>query len=70
MRSASYVVNGLEKVFRAILNARHWETGLPEAFGHFLTEPVKFDSDPGPGCGALSWYLTSDNRTGRVKSSS
>ena len=26
MRSASYVVNGLEKVFRAILNARHWET--------------------------------------------
>ena len=28
MRSASYVVNGLEKVFRAILNARHWETGL------------------------------------------
>ena len=57
VRSASYVVNGLEKVFWAILNAQHWETALPEAFRHFLTEPIKFDSDRG----ALSWYLTSDN---------
>ena len=38
MTSASYMVDGLEKVLWADLNAQHWETALPEAFGHILTE--------------------------------
>lgn len=62
MRSASYLVNGLEKVLWAISNAQHWESALPEAFRYSPTEPIKFDSDPEKGCGAPSWRLTPDNR--------
>jgi len=58
MRRASYLVNGLEKVLWAALNAQQWDTALPEAFRHCLTAPIKFER----GCGALSWRLPPDNR--------
>lgn len=59
---ASYEDGGLEKVFRAILNARHWDTALLEAFKHFLTEHIKFDSDPEQGHGALCRHLMPNDR--------
>jgi hypothetical protein len=59
---ASYEDGGLEKVFRAILNAQHWDGALLEAFKHFLTEHIRFDSDPEQGHGALCRHLTPDDR--------
>lgn len=56
------MVSGREKTLRDILNARHSETALLKAFNHFLTQYIKFDSDPGRGHGALSWRLTSVDR--------
>jgi hypothetical protein len=45
-------------VFRAFLQARHWDGPLLQAFRHFLTEHIRFDSDPGQGHGALCRHLT------------
>ncbi len=59
---ASYEDGGLEKVFRAILKSQHWEGPLLQAFKHFLTEHIKFDSDPEQGHGALSRHLTPDDQ--------
>jgi len=59
---ASYEDGGLERVFRAILTARHWNGPLQRAFKHFLTEHIRFDSDPDQGHGALCRHLTPDDR--------
>jgi hypothetical protein len=59
---ASYEDGGLERVFRAILTARHWTGPLQQAFKHFLTEHIRFDSDPDQGHGALCRHLTADDR--------
>jgi hypothetical protein len=59
---ASYEDGGLERVFRAILTARHWNGPLHQAFKHFLAEHIRFDSDPDQGHGALCRHLTPDNR--------
>jgi hypothetical protein len=59
---ASYEDGGLEKVFRAILRAPHWNDPLLGAFKHFLTEHIRFDSDPEQGHGALCRHLTPDDR--------
>lgn len=59
---ASYEDGGLEKVFRAILNFRHWDGALLRAFGHFLSEHVRFDYDPAKGHGALIRHLKPDDR--------
>src|ERR1700722_13415520 len=59
---ASYEDGGLEKVFRAILTARNWDGLLLQAFRHFLTEHIKFDSDPEKGHGALCRHLPPDDR--------
>jgi len=59
---ASYEDGGLEKVFRAILKARDWNDPLLEAFKHFLTEHIRFDSDPDGGHGALCRNLQPDDR--------
>jgi hypothetical protein len=59
---ASYEDGGLERVFRAILTARHWTGPLQQAFKHFLTEHIRFDSDPDQGHGALCRHLTPDDR--------
>jgi len=55
---ASYEDGGLEKVFRAILTAQHWNDPLLHAFKHFLAEHIRFDSDPEQGHGALCRHLT------------
>ncbi len=59
---ATYEDGGLERVFRAILTAQHWTGPLQQAFKHFLTEHIRFDSDPDQGHGALCRHLTPDDR--------
>ena len=54
---ASYENGGLERVFRAILKAQHWDGPLLQAFRDFLTEHIRFDSDPEQGHGALCRHL-------------
>ena len=62
MALASYEDGGLEKVFRAILTAPHWNDPALQAFSHFLSEHIRFDSDPEQGHGALCRHLTPDER--------
>jgi hypothetical protein len=59
---ASYEDGGLERVFGAILRAPHWDNPLLQAFKHFLTEHIRFDSDPDQGHGALCRHLTPNDR--------
>ena len=59
---ASYEDGGLERVFRAILEFRHWDNALLSAFRHFLSEHIRFDCDPDQGHGALSRHLRPDDR--------
>ena len=59
---ASYEDGGLERVFGAILTARHWDGPLLKAFQHFLAEHIRFDSDPDQGHGALCRHLPPDDR--------
>ena len=62
MALASYEDGGLEKVFGAILTAPKWSDPLLGAFKHFLSEHIRFDSDPGQGHGALCRHITPDDR--------
>jgi hypothetical protein len=59
---ASYEDGGLESVFQAILKAPHWDGPLLQAFKHFLTEHIKFDSDPEHGHGALCRHLPPNDK--------
>ena len=59
---ASYEDGGLERVFGAFLTAPSWDTALLTGFRHFLTEHIRFDSDPEQGHGALSRHLVPDDR--------
>ena len=59
---ASYEDGGLERVFRAFLTAPNWSDPLLQAFRHFLTEHIRFDSDPEQGHGALSRHIAPDDR--------
>ena len=59
---ASYEDGGLEKVFTAILRAPDWNDPLLQAFRHFLTEHIRFDSDPEKGHGSLCRHLKPDDR--------
>jgi hypothetical protein len=59
---ATYEDGGLESVFRAMLTARQWSTDLLQAFKHFLSEHIRFDSDPEQGHGALCRHLAPDDR--------
>jgi hypothetical protein len=54
---ASYEDGGLEKVFRAILQCRHWRTQLLQAFRYFLVKHIEFDGDSDGGHGALARHL-------------
>ena len=62
MALASYEDGGLERVFRAMLTAQHWNDAVLRAFRHFLSEHIRFDSDPEQGHGALCRHLTPDER--------
>ncbi len=59
---ASYEDGGLERTFTAMLRFGRWDTDLLRAFRHFLSEHVKFDSDPEQGHGALSRHIRVDDR--------
>ena len=58
---SSYEDGGLEAVFHAFLTAPAWEGSLLQGFKHFLTEHIRFDSDPDTGHGALSRHLPPDS---------
>jgi hypothetical protein len=59
---ASYEDGGLELVFRAMLKTPQAQTPLLRAFRHFLSEHIRFDSDPDQGHGALARHLRPDDR--------
>jgi hypothetical protein len=59
---ASYEDGGLERIFRAFLQAPNWNNPALKAFRHFLTEHIRFDNDPDQGHGALSRHLAPDDR--------
>jgi hypothetical protein len=59
---ASYEDGGLERVFGAFLEARDWGGPLLQAFRHFLTEHIRFDSDAENGHGSLSRHLRPTDR--------
>jgi hypothetical protein len=59
---ASYEDGGLERVFRAFLQAQQWDNPALKAFRHFLSEHIRFDSNPDLGHGALSRHMTPDDR--------
>ncbi len=63
---ASYEDGGLERVFRAILTSPDWDGPLLGAFSHFLSEHIRFDSDPEQGHGALSRHIMVDDRVSVV----
>src|SRR5690242_3606228 len=58
----SYVDDGLEKIFSAVLRARDWEDPSLAAFRHFLVGHIDLDSDPDIGHGALCRHLVPDDR--------
>jgi hypothetical protein len=62
MSIASYEDGGLESVFKAILQAKRWDTPLLMGFRHFLEKHIYFDSDPCQGHGALVRHLLPDDR--------
>ena len=57
---ASYEDGGLERVFRAVLSCRHWDTPLLRGFQHFLIKHIEFDSDPTKGHGSLVRHIAAD----------
>jgi len=59
---ASYEDGGLERVFRAMLNLPASDDPMLAGFRHFLSEHIKFDSDPDQGHGALARHLQPDDR--------
>ena len=59
---SSYEDGGLEMVFKGILRAPTYENPLLNAFRFFLTEHIRFDSDPINGHGGLSRHMVCDDR--------
>jgi hypothetical protein len=59
---ASYEDGGLERVFRAMLLSPGSKNPLVAGFRHFLSEHIRFDSDPDQGHGALIRHLAPDDR--------
>jgi hypothetical protein len=58
----SYEDGGLERVFKAMLQAPDWDARSLAAFRHFLVEHIRFDSDPDVGHGSLSRHFAPDDR--------
>jgi hypothetical protein len=56
----SYERGGLERLFRAILQAPDYDDATIEAFQYFMEAHIRFDSDPIEGHGALSRQMTPD----------
>ena len=62
MSIASYEDGGLEAVFTAMLTMPEHPNPVLTAFRHFLSEHIRFDSDPDEGHGALARHLAPDDR--------
>ena len=62
MSIASYEDGGLERIFTAMLTMQNWPNPVLHAFRHFLSEHIRFDSDPDEGHGALARHLGPDDR--------
>ncbi|WP_428483895.1 hypothetical protein [Rhodopila sp.] len=62
MSITSYEDGGLERVFRAMLTSPELQNPLLRGFRHFLSEHVRFDSDPTQGHGAMIRHLRPDDR--------
>jgi hypothetical protein len=62
MSIASYEDGGLEAVFTAMLRMPDWPNPALKAYRHFLSEHIRFDSDPDGGHGALARHLAPDAR--------
>ena len=60
----SYEDGGLERVFTAMLSAKHWNTPLLQGFQHFLRKHIGFDSNPDGGHGFMVRHLPPDDRVG------
>jgi hypothetical protein len=58
---ASYEDGGLEAVFKAILRSPDYDNALIRAFRFFLSEHIRFDSDPDAGHGSLSRHIEADD---------
>jgi hypothetical protein len=59
---ASYEDGGLARVFRAILECKHWDNPSLQAFRHFLTAHVRFDEDVEHGHATLCRHLGLDDQ--------
>ncbi len=62
MSIASYEDGGLEHVFEAMLRMPVSANPTVTAFRHFLSEHIRFDSNPDEGHGALARHLKPDHR--------
>ena len=62
MSIASYEDGGLERTFTAMLRMPDFANPVIAAFRHFLSEHIRFDSDPAEGHGALARHLMPDDR--------
>ena len=62
MSVASYEDGGLERTFTAMLRMPEYPNPVIAAFRHFLSEHIRFDSDPDEGHGALARHLMPDDR--------
>jgi hypothetical protein len=63
---ASYEDGGLERLFTAILTAPEYNDPLIKAFNFFLSEHIRFDSDPDAGHGNLSRHLVPDENVAQL----
>ena len=59
---ASYEDGGLERTFTAMLRMPDYPNPTLQAFRHFLSEHIRFDSNPDEGHGALARHLMPDDR--------
>lgn len=62
MSIASYEDGGLEHTFEAMLRMPDYANPALAAFRHFLSEHIRFDSNPDEGHGALARHLNPDDR--------
>ncbi len=63
---ASFEDGGLERVFRAMLRAPHYDNPLLDAFRYFLTAHIAFDSDETAGHGSLSRHIVPDENIAAI----
>jgi hypothetical protein len=63
---ASYEDGGLEAVFKAMLRSPESDNELIRAFRFFLSEHIRFDSDPDAGHGSLSRHIEADDNVAEL----